>query len=311
MPTTSPRTFSSGPPELPGLIAASVWMHVGEASVRDRQAARTRRADDADAHGVGQAERIADGHHPVARRHLRRIAELHFGQIVIRLLGQLDQRAVGQRVAADHLGLVADVALVTVEIHLDLGGALDDVVVGEDVAVLADDEAGAAGDATCSRGAAGRAALPPPPPPKNRSSRSSLPPPPPKNSVRSCDFCFISVRMLTTDGLTALAMLRNVLASIWPAERRAVRRRRGHRRLRHRRRRQDRAARRSPCRRPARRPRSTLHKRPSFSGSTLRSSSLILLNLRVRASHPATRLGTHAFASYDQSRRGCPAGARR
>ncbi len=26
MPTTSPRAFESGPPELPGLIAASVWM---------------------------------------------------------------------------------------------------------------------------------------------------------------------------------------------------------------------------------------------------------------------------------------------
>jgi hypothetical protein len=25
IPMTSPRTFSSGPPELPGLIAASVW----------------------------------------------------------------------------------------------------------------------------------------------------------------------------------------------------------------------------------------------------------------------------------------------
>jgi len=26
MPMTSPRMFRSGPPELPGLIAASVWM---------------------------------------------------------------------------------------------------------------------------------------------------------------------------------------------------------------------------------------------------------------------------------------------
>ena len=26
MPTTSPRRFTSGPPELPGLMAASVWM---------------------------------------------------------------------------------------------------------------------------------------------------------------------------------------------------------------------------------------------------------------------------------------------
>lgn len=28
MPTTSPNSFTNGPPEFPGLIAASVWMNV-------------------------------------------------------------------------------------------------------------------------------------------------------------------------------------------------------------------------------------------------------------------------------------------
>ena len=36
-----------------------------------------------------------------------------------------------------------DVVVVAVEVDLDLGGLFDDVVVGEDEAVFADDEAGA------------------------------------------------------------------------------------------------------------------------------------------------------------------------
>ena len=56
---------------------------VGEPAVGDRQAAGPRRADHADADGVRQAERVADGHHPVAGRHLRRVAELDFGQLAL------------------------------------------------------------------------------------------------------------------------------------------------------------------------------------------------------------------------------------
>ena len=118
-------------------------MTSARAAVGDGQPARPRGADHADADGVREAERIADGHDPIARRHLRRVAELHFRELALRLLGQLDERAVGQRIAPDHLGLVADVVVVAVEIDFDLGRAFDDVVVGEDEAVLADDEAGA------------------------------------------------------------------------------------------------------------------------------------------------------------------------
>ena len=96
MPITSPRRFSSGPPELPGLIAASVCSISFDAAVGDAEGA-LRRADDADGDGVRVAERVADRHHPVAGRHLRRVAELRFGQRVVRLVDQLDQRAVGQR----------------------------------------------------------------------------------------------------------------------------------------------------------------------------------------------------------------------
>ena len=60
-----------------------------------------------------------------------------------RLLGQLDERAVGQRVAADHLRRVFLVRILAVERHFDLRRALDDVVVRQDEAGLVDDEAGA------------------------------------------------------------------------------------------------------------------------------------------------------------------------
>ena len=190
--------------------------HVGEALFGDRERAR-RRADHADAHGVREAERIADRHHPVARLHLRRVAELHFDQVALRLVDQLDQRAVGQRIAADDLGLVVDVVFFAEEVDFDLGRAFDDVIVGEDVAVLADDEAGAGGLRFLFARTLLRRWPRRPWPPKKRSSRSSLPPPPPpKNSVISWARCFEVLRMFTTAGDIALAMLRNVPASTGP-----------------------------------------------------------------------------------------------
>src|SRR5215831_14028554 len=53
---------------------------------------------------------------------------------------QLNQRAVGQGVAPDDLRGVR-VFIVEVQAHLDLDRILDDVVVGEDETVSADDEA--------------------------------------------------------------------------------------------------------------------------------------------------------------------------
>ena len=70
-----------------------------------------------------------------------------------RMLGErlarvdLQQGDVGGRVAADDLGrdgASAVAVLVGAEVDLDLAGAFDDVVVGQDVAVGRDDEAGAA-----------------------------------------------------------------------------------------------------------------------------------------------------------------------
>ena len=124
--------------------------HVDGAPLADRERP-LERADDADADGVRQAERVADGHDPVARLHLRRVAELGLRQRVVGLFGQLDQRAVGQRVASHHARAIPDVVFLAVQRDLDLVGALDHVVVGEDEAFLGDDEAGAGGHRRAGR----------------------------------------------------------------------------------------------------------------------------------------------------------------
>ena len=79
-------------------------------------------------HRVLETERIADRHHPLADPRALSESPSTTGSHRRRLV-DLDQRDVGLRVAADHLGLV----LVAVrELDDDLVGVLDDVVVGED-----------------------------------------------------------------------------------------------------------------------------------------------------------------------------------
>ncbi|PRD36405.1 UNVERIFIED_CONTAM: hypothetical protein NCL1_08904 [Trichonephila clavipes] len=108
--------------------------HVGIAGQRARLG-----ADDAGGGRVVEAERRADGQHPLADAQLRGIADLHRRQVGG---GDLDQRDVGARVGADDLGL--DLAAVA-EAHGDLVGLVDDMVVGQHIAVAADDETGAEG----------------------------------------------------------------------------------------------------------------------------------------------------------------------
>ena len=74
-----------------------------DAALRGHVELAAERADHAHRDGVVEAERIANGHHPVAGLHLFRVAEAGFRQRAAGLFGQLDQGAVGQRVAADHL----------------------------------------------------------------------------------------------------------------------------------------------------------------------------------------------------------------
>ena len=76
MPITLPRASSSGPPELPKLIAASVWMKLTTAAIRRAQGNATLLArDDSDGHGLVELERVTDGDDPFADPQAVGIAE--------------------------------------------------------------------------------------------------------------------------------------------------------------------------------------------------------------------------------------------
>ena len=95
------------------------------------------RADDARGHREGEVvtQRVAYGQDPLAHPGRAAVAERSGDEV----LGvDLEHREVGVRIGPDDLGL----ELAPVEqAHGHLIGAIDDVVVGEDVAVLGDDEA--------------------------------------------------------------------------------------------------------------------------------------------------------------------------
>ena len=110
--------------------------HVERRSVHIDDAVHT--GDDALAHGKRQlAEGIADGGYRFADVQLGRVAQRHRGEL---FCVDLDHGDVVILVAADDLA-VQHVAVV--ERDLDVAGVLDDVVVGEDIAVVGDDEAAA------------------------------------------------------------------------------------------------------------------------------------------------------------------------
>ena len=67
MPITSPRALTNGPPELPGLMAASVWINSPGAR-RSAAGIRTiERADDSASDGEAVAQRIAEREHRLSR----------------------------------------------------------------------------------------------------------------------------------------------------------------------------------------------------------------------------------------------------
>ena len=138
MPSRLPATSTSAPPELPGLIAASVWMKFSKVLMPRRVAAE--RADDARGHGLADVERVADRQHDVADLQVVDVAEVDHRQLVE---VDLEHRDVRFRIGADRLG--ARRAAVA-ERHLDVVGAFDDVVVGEQVAGRRDDHARAEAD---------------------------------------------------------------------------------------------------------------------------------------------------------------------
>ncbi len=85
--------------------------------------------DDASRHRLPDVERIADGKHQVAHPQAVAVSERDGGKI-LRL--DLDDGDIGLGVGADDLAF--ELAVVR-EGHLELVGAFDDVVVGQDIAV--------------------------------------------------------------------------------------------------------------------------------------------------------------------------------
>ena len=139
MPMTLPSASRSGPPELPGLMAASVWMRLLSGSIgavgRDRPAGRGHDAA-GDRVGVG-AERAADRDDQLADLEGVGLAEGRGRQV---RPVDLDDGEVGQGVdAVDGAGEDAAV----LELDIELVAALDDVLVGQDPAVAVVDDAGA------------------------------------------------------------------------------------------------------------------------------------------------------------------------
>ena len=112
--------------------------------VLDAEVAAARGADDAGGDGLADAEGVADGQHDVADLHLVAVGHRDDRQV----LGvNLDDGDVGLRVAANDLGGEL-AAILQGDFHLV--GVIHDVVVGEDVAVLGDDDARA--EAVLARG---------------------------------------------------------------------------------------------------------------------------------------------------------------
>ena len=140
IPITSPRMSSSGPPLLPGLIAASVCMKSLQLMIRADVAAFG--ADDAGGDGRFETERRADRNRPIAHFDGLGIADLRGHQVFLIVL-QLEDGEIGFRVGADQLGGV--LGGVVVEFHLDPAGVLHHMKVGEDIAVAIDNHSGAGG----------------------------------------------------------------------------------------------------------------------------------------------------------------------
>ena len=141
MPTTWPAASTSGPPELPDEIAASVWISPSRTS--PVRVAGLQRAPDG-GHDAGgdrrvavEVEREADRHHLIADADGRGVGERDGSEVLTYV--DLQQREVVAAVGGDEcrrgrLGVAG-------EADMDVGGALDDVGVGEDLAVLRHDDA--------------------------------------------------------------------------------------------------------------------------------------------------------------------------
>ena len=213
IPTTWPVMSTSGPPELPGLIAASVWIasvsgglcrcrsRVCRSADRDRA---VERADDAGGDGGLQAERRPDRDHRLADLEVAGLADGRPGSGRRRPAALITARSVTGSVPST-VAFFAVPSLKFTVIVAAVAGDRDDVVVGEDLPVRAEDDAatgagaltrrctlifttdGSTASATCSTVPAWGAAVSlPPGRPRtggDAGSRTSSVPPPTRSSA--------------------------------------------------------------------------------------------------------------------------------
>ena len=136
MPTTSPCEETSGPPELPGLSAASVWITSSISRPERARSERPERRDDAGRHRRFEAERIADGDHELAALEQLGIAQRRRRQRHRRV--DAHQREIGVGVVADD---ARGQAAALDGGDVDAGGAADHVAVGQHQPVGRHDDA--------------------------------------------------------------------------------------------------------------------------------------------------------------------------
>jgi hypothetical protein len=123
-PITRPLPSSSGPPELPGLIAASVWIALAG---RDRPLQAERRSD---------RDRLVARFERVGVAQLERLQAAFDGARIDLQHGEVARRVLAHQLGRDRLRVDADP-------DQEGAGALDHVVIGDDVAFVVVDEAGA------------------------------------------------------------------------------------------------------------------------------------------------------------------------
>ncbi len=119
------------------MIAASVWIYCPGLRRIGLRIGTVQRADDAAGHGKAEAIRIPEGKHGLPGVKLGGVSPGN-GREVGAL--DFDHGQVSQRIGTDDL-CRQDAAIV--QRHTNIGSSLHDVVVGDDVAIRRDDDAGA------------------------------------------------------------------------------------------------------------------------------------------------------------------------
>ena len=137
MPITLPARLNSGPPELPWLIAASVWIAPSIGVLSGAAISRFTRADDAGRDGVVETERIADRNDTVSDRNGARVSKLERRELRRRSVDVQDGD-VGRRVTPDDR---RGVGRAVRELDADRACTVDHVSVRDDVALGVVDEA--------------------------------------------------------------------------------------------------------------------------------------------------------------------------